>query len=76
MARRALSPEVLNAQPAEPFILDPVEFLTCLRKSRRGAAAGPSGMTSDHLFPVLENEGDSERLVLLAVGRVPDEMRH
>ena len=42
VARRALSPEVLNAQPAEPFILDPVEFLTCLRKSRRGAAVGPS----------------------------------
>ena len=78
MARRALSPEVLNAQPAEPFVLDPVEFLTCLRKSRRGAAAGPSGMTSDHLFPVVENEGDSERLVevasLLSVGRVPDEI--
>ena len=35
-------------------------------------------MTSDHLFPVLENEGDSERLVevasLLAVGRVPEEI--
>ena len=43
--------------PTKPFILDLVEFLTCLRKSRRGAAAGPSGMTSDHLFPVLENEG-------------------
>ena len=68
VARRALSPEVL----------DPVEFLTCLRQSRRGAAAGPSGMTSDHLFPVLENEGDSQRVVevafLLAVGRVPEEI--
>ena len=36
-------------------------------------------MTSDHLFPVLESEGDSERLVevvasLLAVGRVPEEI--
>ena len=78
VARSSLSPEVLNAQPSEPFILDRVEFLTCLRKSRRGAAAGPSGMTSDHLFPLLENEGDSERLAevasLLAVGRVPDEI--
>ena len=78
VARRALSPEVLNAQRAEPLILDPVEFLTSLRKSHRGAAAGPSGMTSDHLFPVLENEGDSERLVevasLLAVDRVPEEI--
>ena len=78
VARRALSPEVLNAQPAEPFILDPMEFLTSLQKSRRGVAAGPSGMTSDHLFPVQENEGDSERLVemasLLAMGRVPEEI--
>ena len=29
-------------------------------------AAGPSGMTSDHLFPVLENEGDSELLCRVA----------
>ena len=55
-----------------------MEFLICPRKARRGAAAGPSGMTSDHLFPVLENEGDSQRLVqvasLFAAGRVPEEI--
>ena len=37
-----------------------MEFLTCFRKARRGAAPGPSGMTSDHLFPLLESEADSE----------------
>ena len=76
--RGVLSQEVQGAQPAEPFTLDPMEFLICLRKACRGAAAGPSGMTSDHLFPVLENEGDSQRLVevasLFAVGRVPEEI--
>ena len=57
--RSALSQEVRDSEPAEPVILDPLEFLSCLREARRGAAAGPSGMTSDHLFPMLENEGDS-----------------
>ena len=35
-------------------------------------------MTSDHLFPVLESEGDSGSLAkvasMLAVGNVPDEI--
>ena len=56
--------------------MDSIEFLTCLRSARRGAAAGPSGMTPDNLFPVLENEGDSEFLCrvasLLSVGQVPE----
>ena len=37
-------------------------FLQNLRSSRRGVAAGPSGMTIDHLFPLLENERDSQKL--------------
>ena len=61
--RRALSQEIRRTAPRDPFVLDPVELLICLRKARRGAAAGPSGMTSDHLFPVLENEADSELFV-------------
>ena len=76
LPRAPLSPEVAEAQPVEAFELDSIEFLTCLRRARRGAAAGPSGMTSDHLFPVLENEGDSELLCsvasLLSVGQVPE----
>ena len=62
--RAPLSPEVAEAQPVEAFELDSI--LTCLRRARRGAAAGPSGMTSDHLFPVLENEGDSQLLCRVA----------
>ena len=33
-------------------------LLTCLRTARRGAAPGPSGVTADHLFPILESEAD------------------
>ena len=51
-------------------------LLTCLRKSRRGAAAGPSGMTADHLFPHLENERDSGLFVQVATslarGNIPE----
>ena len=63
---------------SQQFEFDELEFLTCLRKARRGAAPGPSGMTSDHLFPVLEREADSQLLAkvgsCLAVGNVPDEI--
>ena len=38
--RSALSHEVRDTEPAEPVALDPLEFLTCLRKARRGAAVG------------------------------------
>ena len=46
--------EILEHMPDVPFELDEQKFLTNLRKSRRGAAAGPSGMTSDHLRPALQ----------------------
>ena len=48
--REEMSRVVAEAQPAERFQLASEEFLICVRKARRGAAAGPSGMTSDHLF--------------------------
>ena len=76
LPRDGLSRAVAETQPLEQFELNSDEFLVCLRKARRGAAAGPSGMTSDHLFPVLESERASELLIevasLLARGRVPD----
>ena len=52
--REGLSREVAETQPAERFELNAEEFLGCLRRARRGAAGGPSGMTSDHLLPLLE----------------------
>ena len=75
VAREGLCQEVADAVPDRAFRLDPEEFLVCLRTARRGAAAGPSGMTADHLFPILENERDSMLLVevvsSLATGNVP-----
>ena len=41
VARRVLSLEVLNAQPA----VDPLEFLICLWKSRRGASRSVWGVS-------------------------------
>ena len=73
--RDELSRVVAELQPAEQFERDSVEFLFCLLRARRGAAAGPSGMTSDHLVPVLESEAASDLLTqvvsLLAVVQVP-----
>ena len=66
MPRRGLSQEIERWEPEHPFSLDGEMLLTCLRKSRRGAAAGPSGMTADHLFPILENERDSSLFVQAA----------
>ena len=78
VAREELCQEVVDAVPERGFQLDSEEFLVYLRKARRGAAAGPSGMTVDHLFPILENERDSMLLVemasSLATGNVPSEI--
>ena len=77
MPREPLSEEVATTQPVTPFELDPLEFLLCLRAARRGAAPGPSGMTSDHLFPLLESDHDSDLFCqvgsLLATGNIPTE---
>ena len=59
MPRRGFSQEIERWEPEHAFSLDGEMLLTCLRTSRRGAAAGPSGMTPDHLFPIWENERDS-----------------
>ena len=62
----SLSDEILHSEPVEPFELNGLEFLMCLRTARRGAAAGPSGMRADHLFPILKSETDSELLTRVA----------
>ena len=82
VARHELSQEILRSEPVEPFELDGEldgdALFTCLRTARKGAAPGPSGMTADHLFPILESEADSEQLEQvasnLAVADVPVEV--
>ena len=53
--RDPLPEELINFQPATLFQLDEDRFLKNLRSSRRGAAAGPSGMTNEHLRPLLND---------------------
>ena len=52
--RTPLSPEVLGHTPIREFELDEPTFNKNLRSSRRGAAGGPSGMTMEHLRPLLD----------------------
>ena len=51
--------------PELPFDLDEKKFLTNSRSSRRGAAGGPSGTTSEHLTPVLDTLQDAQLLYKL-----------
>ena len=57
--REPLPHAAWSARPAQAFIVDDHLFLQNLRTSRRGAAAGPSGMNSDRLFPLSDSERDS-----------------
>ena len=76
--REALFRTIQEFQPRERFVLDAEKFLMVVRTAERGAAAGPSSMTADHLFPLFESETDSGRLVELAqnlaFGDVPPEI--
>ena len=58
--------DILEHQPAILFELEEFQFVVNLRTSRRGAAAGPSGTTSDHLRPLFDHVRDSHLLFLLA----------
>ena len=81
-ARRSAAPRepplpemMMMMTPARPFDLDDDNFCRNLRSARRGAAPGPSGMTCEHLQPLLESDRDSGLLCqvsnLLARGHVP-----
>ena len=52
---RCLPPDLVHHMPIRPFQLDEHIFSRNLRSSRRGAAAGPSGMTMEHLRPLLDD---------------------
>ena len=73
LPRQPLSDEVIRTQPVEQFVLDSDQFLLCLRKGRRGAAPGPTGMISDHLFLCSAVKALFAQVgSLLANGNVPD----
>ena len=53
--REQLTPEMLTFQPDMEFQLDEKRFGKNLRSSKRGVAGGPSGMTTEHLRPLLDD---------------------
>ena len=55
--REPLPPEVLNHVPPIAFDLNEDVFNRNLRSSKKGAAAGPSGMTCEHLRPLPDVRG-------------------
>ena len=54
--REPLPEALLTMRPSTLFELDAERFLSNIRVARRGAAPGPSGLTAEHLFPVLDND--------------------
>ena len=57
-----LAQVITDHQPMESFALDAQRFASNLRSSRRRAAAGVSGMTTNHLRPVLDDIRDTHSL--------------
>ena len=73
---RELLPEaLLTMRPWNLFELDADRFMSNIRVARRGAAPGPSGLTAEHLLPVLDAAvGALFRVAdLLANGFIPPE---
>ena len=57
LPREPLPGALHTMRPTNPFELDADRCMSNIRVARRGAAPGPSGLTAEHLFPVLENDG-------------------
>ena len=53
--RDPLPERLFNSVPEVRFQLDEDQFCRNLRSSRRGAGGGPSGMTTEHLRPLLSD---------------------
>ena len=75
---RPLPPALLTQAPPE-LILSEEKFLANLRQARRGAAAGPSGATAEHLRSLLDSDADARLLFLaaqqLARAQLPDSIQ-
>ena len=66
--RAAMPNHIAELQPEVPLHLNFTKFKECGHFARRGAAAGPSGITAEHFKPMLETEVDSRHLYEVAVG--------
>ena len=64
--REVVLPNLMRLQPDERIQLDEEMFAENVRSARRGAVPGPSGMTAEHLFPLLESTHTLETLCEVA----------
>ena len=55
LPRELVPHDIAQFEPGECFSLDQELFLKNVRTARKGAAPGPSGMTPDHLRPLVEH---------------------
>ena len=62
--RDPIPPEIMGHVPQVPFVLDPDTFLK--NAAKRGAAGGSSGMTVEHLRPILDSVRDQQLFFKLA----------
>ena len=73
--REPIPPHLASAVPESPFDLDFDRLVSNIRSAKRGAAPGPSGLTTEHLHPILENDSSVTALfrvgVLFSRGHVP-----
>ena len=78
LPRAPIAREFMEHNPHKQVELCGEVMLKNLRSSRRGAAAGPSGMTGEHLRVILDSESDSDAFTAfartLAVLEVPHEI--
>ena len=58
-AREPIPDHLLTEMPVAQFDMEEHKFLQNLRSARKGVARSPSGMTCEHLRPLLENSRDS-----------------
>ena len=65
-AREPIPIHLMDHVPDAPFALDEDTFVKNVRSARKGAAPGPSGMTVEHLRPLLDNPKDLHALFLMA----------
>ena len=77
--RHPLPRELVYPEPEVEFDLDELRFARNLRSAKRGAAGGPSGMTVEHLQPLLGHPRDLRSFFRaseqLSRARVPHSIR-
>ena len=77
--REELPRELVRHVPEVPFVMDDDRFNKNVRSAKRGAAAGPSGMTVEHLHPLLDFPKDlklfNEVAERVARGQVPESIQ-